>query len=452
MDRKRILIVEDEKIVAEDIKRTLVNYHYEVCSMLSYGEEAVLKAKELLPDLILMDIMLEGEMDGIEAAEKIYKEFGIPVIFLTAYANEKILKKAAQSSPFGYLIKPLEDRELRASIEMALYKSKMENTLKASRSFLWTVIDTVPNFIFIKDKESKYVMVNKALADLYNTSPKEMIGKTNKDFAQKTKKGLKESEKFFTDDIKVIETKKPEFIPEEPFTMSDGTTRWFQTTKVPLDSPEKPDVLLGVAVDITELKNSYDKLQRLLEETVNGLVSAVEMRDPYTAGHQRRVSSLACAIAHEMDLTKDQINGIRIASNVHDIGKIYVPSEILSKPGRLTDVEFDLIKTHPKAGYDILCTIDFPWPVAGIVLQHHERMDGKGYPNRISGKDIIFEARILSVADVVEAISSHRPYRPALGIDYALNEIFTNKGILYDKKAVDVCLKIFKENKFKFDE
>ncbi|MCK4694440.1 MAG: HD-GYP domain-containing protein, partial [Candidatus Cloacimonetes bacterium] len=232
----------------------------------------------------------------------------------------------------------------------------------------------------------------------------------------------------------------------------DGTTRWFQTTKVPLDSPEKPDVLLGVAIDITELKNSYDKLQRLLEETVNGLVSAVEMRDPYTAGHQRRVALLACAIAQEMDLTKDQINGIRIASNVHDIGKIYVPSEILSKPGRLTDVEFDLIKTHPQAGYDILCTIDFPWPVADIVLQHQERMDGKGYPNGISGKDIIFEARILSVADVVEAISSHRPYRPALGIEYALNEISTNKEILYDKNVVDICLKLFKENKFKFDE
>ena len=260
MDRKRILIVEDEKIVAEDIKRTLVNYSYEVCSILSYGEEALIKAKELLPDLILMDIMLEGEMDGIEAAEKIYMEFGIPVIFLTAYANEKILKKAAQSTPFGYLIKPFEDRELRASIEMALYKFKMENIIKTSRNFLWRVIDTVPNYIFIKDRENKYVMVNKALADMYNTTPKEMIGKTDRDFVKNTKKGLKETDKFFADDVKMIETKQPEFIPEEPFTMSDGTTRWFQTTKVPLDSPEKPDVLLGVSVDITELKSSYDKL------------------------------------------------------------------------------------------------------------------------------------------------------------------------------------------------
>jgi PAS domain S-box-containing protein len=451
MKAKSILIVEDEKIIAVDIKRTLTTFNYDICDVVTSGEKAVEIARKRKPDLILMDIVLDGEMDGVEAAEIIHNELVIPIIFLTAYSNEKILKKAVLSSPYGYLIKPFEDRELRATIEMAFYKSKMETTLKETRNFLWRVIDTVPNYIFVKDKEGKYVMANKALADIYDTTPKNMIGKSDRDFVQDNEKGKLESDKFDEDDIKVISTKQIIFIPEESFTMKDGNVRWFQTTKVPLDSPDKPDVVLGVATDITELKHSYEKLQKLLEDTVNGLISAVEMRDPYTAGHQKRVSSLACAIAEEMELSKDQIDGIRIAAQVHDIGKIHVPSEILSKPGRLTEAEFDLIKTHPQAGYDILKGIDFPWPIADIVLQHQERINGKGYPNGLKGKQIILEARIISVADVMEAIASHRPYRPALGVEYALDEISQNKGILFDEIIVETCLILFNEKNFEFE-
>jgi PAS domain S-box-containing protein len=451
MKAKSILIVEDEKIIAVDIKRTLTTFSYDICGVVASGEKAIEIARKRKPDLILMDIVLDGEIDGVEAAEIIYNELLTPIIFLTAYSNEKILKKAVLSSPYGYLIKPFEDRELRATIEMAFYKSKMENTLKEIRNFLWRVIDTVPNYIFVKDKDGKYVMANKALADIYSTTPKKMIGRSDRDFVQDNEKGKLESDKFDEDDIKVINTKQTIFIPEESYTMKDGNVRWFQTTKVPLDSPDKPDVVLGVATDITELKHSYEKLQKLLEDTVNGLISAVEIRDPYTAGHQKRVSSLACAIAEEMDLPKDQINGIRIAAHVHDIGKIHVPSEILSKPGSLSEAEFNLIKTHPQAGYDILKGIDFPWPIADIVLQHQERLNGKGYPNHLKGKEIILEARIISIADVMEAIASHRPYRPALGVEYALDEILKNRGTLFDEVVVDTCLILFNEKKFKFE-
>lgn len=451
MSAKSILIVEDEKIIAVDIKRTLTNFNYDICDIVASGEKAVEIAREKKPDLILMDIVLDGVMDGVEAAEIIYNELLTPIIFLTAYSNEKILKKAVLSSPYGYLIKPFEDRELRATIEMAFYKSDMETTLQQTRNFLWRVIDTVPNYIFVKDKKGKYVMVNKALADIYSTTPKKMIGKSDSDFVQDSNAGKLEYDKFDEDDQKVIRTKQKIFIPEEPFTMKDGKIRWFQTTKVPLDSPGKPDVILGVATDITELKHSFEKLQKLLEDTVNGLISAVEMRDPYTAGHQKRVSNLACAIAEEMGLPKEQINGIRIAAHVHDIGKIHVPSEILSKPGRLSEAEFNLIKTHPQAGYDILKGIDFPWPIADIVLQHQERINGEGYPNHLKGKEIILEARIISIADVMEAISSHRPYRPALGVKYALDEINKNKGILFDEIVVDTCLILFSKKNFKFD-
>jgi len=187
------------------------------------------------------------------------------------------------------------------------------------------------------------------------------------------------------------------------------------------------------------LEQSFEELRRSLKGTIHALVLAVEMKDPYTAGHQRWVAGLACAIAREMSLSGEKIEGIRMAGLVHDIGKLSVPAEILSKPSQLTGTEFDLLKAHPQVAYDILKAIDFPWPVAEIVLQHHERMDGSGYPQGLKGDDILFEARILAVADVVEAMLSHRPYRPALGIDKAMEEIRKNKGKLYDQDVVAAC-------------
>ncbi len=185
--------------------------------------------------------------------------------------------------------------------------------------------------------------------------------------------------------------------------------------------------------------------------TIQAMAMTVEKRDPYTAGHQRRVANLARAIAKEMGLSKEQIAGIRMAGIIHDLGKISVPAEILSKPGELTKNEFEIAKEHAQVGYEILNEIEFPWPVAQIVYQHHERMDGSGYPNGLSGEDIILEARILGLADVVEAMASHRPYRPALGIDKALEEIQQNRGTLYDPEVVDACLKIFNKKGFKFE-
>jgi len=200
-----------------------------------------------------------------------------------------------------------------------------------------------------------------------------------------------------------------------------------------------------------ELQQSYVKVQKALEGTVNVLVSAIEMRDPYTAGHQRRVTQLACAIANEMDLPEGQIEGLRMAALIHDIGKISVPAEVLSNPGQLRDFQWGLIKAHPQIGYEILKAVEFPWPVAQIVLQHHERINRSGYPDGLSGEEILLEARILAVADVVEAMVSHRPYRSALGIDKALEEISKNRGVLYDPEVVNACLKLFAEKGFEFE-
>ncbi len=200
----------------------------------------------------------------------------------------------------------------------------------------------------------------------------------------------------------------------------------------------------------SQLEHTLEQLAKSLEGTIDAMSLTIEMRDMYTAGHQRRVASLAVAIAEEMQLTVDKVEGIRMSGIIHDIGKIAMPAEILTKPARLSKTEFQLIKEHPRVGYDILKKIEFPWPVAQIILQHHERMDGSGYPDGLTGEAILLEARILAVADVVEALSSHRPYRPALGVQKALEDIRRGRGIRYDLQVVDACIRLFKEHRFAF--
>ncbi len=197
-----------------------------------------------------------------------------------------------------------------------------------------------------------------------------------------------------------------------------------------------------------KLQKSFDQLERNLDEMINVMSQTVEVRDPYTAGHQRRATEIAVAVAREIGLPEDRVKGLQMAGRIHDIGKISIPAEILCKPGRLDDAEMQLIRRHPSIGYDILKHVDFPWPVALIVEQHHEKMDGSGYPRGLRGEEILIEARILSVADVVESISSHRPYRPSLGIQEALLEIAEHRSILYDPRVVDACLRLFQDKGF----
>ncbi len=201
-------------------------------------------------------------------------------------------------------------------------------------------------------------------------------------------------------------------------------------------------------VRVDERQQGLEKLRRALEGTVRAMATVVEMRDPYTAGHQRRVADLARAIGAEMGLADDRLDGLHTAGTIHDIGKINVPAEILSRPTKLTEIEFSMIKIHVQAGHDILKDIEFPWPIGRMVLEHHERLDGSGYPNGRRGDELLPESRILAVADVVEAISSHRPYRPALGVEAALEEIVSKRGILFDPEATDACVRLFREKAY----
>jgi len=235
-----------------------------------------------------------------------------------------------------------------------------------------------------------------------------------------------------------------------------GEEIWAQIGSVPIVWEDRPATLNFVR-DITlqkkaeeELRNSVDKLRKITGATIQAMAQTVEARDPYTAGHQKRVADLARAIATRMGLSFDRVESIRTAGVIHDIGKISVPAEILSKPGLLTPLEFSLIKTHSQIGYDILKDIEFPWDIATMVLQHHERLDGSGYPLGVTGERILLEARILTVSDVVEAMASHRPYRPSLGLDKALEEIESKKGRFYDPDVVRACIDLFAKNEFTF--
>lgn len=238
----------------------------------------------------------------------------------------------------------------------------------------------------------------------------------------------------------------------------DNTPMELEAKVRPIET-EGQKINISVLRDITErkrmeeqLRNALQQINTTLEGTIEAIATMSELRDPYTAGHQQRVTGLALAIAQEMGLPEEKIQALRVAGLLHDVGKVYVPSEILSKPGKLAELERNLVRAHAEASYNIVKTIKFPWPVCRIILQHHERIDGSGYPKGLKGEEIELEARILAVADVVEAMMSHRPYRPAMGLDKALEEITTNRGILYDEQVVDACVRLFREKGFNFDE
>ncbi|MDD2929390.1 MAG: PAS domain-containing protein [Sideroxydans sp.] len=234
----------------------------------------------------------------------------------------------------------------------------------------------------------------------------------------------------------------------------DEQTDVFDADEIELLEEMAEDLSFGILTLRLKLahREHEQRLQENMLKTVEAIASIVEMRDPYTSGHQRRVAELAEAIARKMQLPYEECRAIQLAGIVHDLGKIKIPAEILSKPGRLNEMEYNLIKMHPQAGYEILKEIDFSWPVAEMVYQHHERMDGSGYPQGIKGEEILIGARILAAADMMEAMSSHRPYRAGLGIDAALDELARGKGTLFDAQVVDACTALFREDGYELTQ
>ncbi|HYH05014.1 MAG TPA: HD domain-containing phosphohydrolase [Bacillota bacterium] len=407
-------------------------------------------------DLVLLDLHLP-DSSGFETFTKLYANYPqVPIIILSGNNDESLAVDAVSQGAQDYLEKGIYDGGLLIrAIRYAIERKRSEEKLREQQEFLRSVIDTDPNMIYVKDSLGRYTLVNKVTSAYYGISVDEMTGK----FQSELVPDLEEMSHFLEEEREVLQSLKTKQVLEKIID-AKGQFRWLQTVRTPILSPDgKAYQVMCIANDITERKNveeqlllSVAKLNQLFENTVESMALTVEMRDPYTAGHQRRVAQLAKAIAERLGLTNEQVSGIRLASMIHDIGKIGIPAEILSKPGRISDLEFELIKTHSQVGYEVLKSIDFSWPIADVVLQHHERLDGSGYPKGLSGENILLEAKIISVADVVEAMSTHRPYRPALGIEKALDEIVERKGKTYDTAVVDICLKLFREERFTFDD
>jgi PAS domain S-box-containing protein/putative nucleotidyltransferase with HDIG domain len=458
MEKTKILVVEDESIVARDIHNMLLGLGYEVTGVISSAQESVEKAEETSPHLVLMDIMLNGELTGVDAADMIHSQYNIPIVYLTAYADENTLQRAKETEPFGYLLKPFEERELQTTIEIALYKFKMEMMLKNRERWLTTMLRSIGDAVIATNLEGNITFMNPSAESLSGWEQSDALDKSLDKVIKITDSVTKKSHPL--DINKLLKDGTLEFPTNAVINSKKGSKTPIIHSAAPIK--EERGFVTGAVIALTdvtlqkkaeeELKESWETLKSAMEGTVQAMAFTIETRDPYTAGHQRRVTKLAGLIAKEMGLSKDQIEGVEMAGNLHDIGKIYVPSEILNKPGKISDLEFNIIKTHPQVGYDILKSIKFPWPIAEIVFQHHERLDGSGYPSGLKGDQIHLEAKILAVADVIEAMATHRPYRPALTIEEALDEIKKHRGSRYEPKVVDAALSFFEKNKFDFSE
>jgi len=437
-------------------------------------------------DIIGSSLMILLSLYAVKLSRDIYKKGGGVSLFLYLYAQTIALAIFAFSRSFGHIIKrilitlnhpevwqalsPVSGSinslsfvvfgfsamlysDVRAASEKVDILEREKRKLRKSEKKFRTLFDSASDAIFINESDSLegcFLEVNQMACESLGYSREELLQMTMMEI------NTKEYAALVPERNEELRQRGHIFF-ESAHLRRDGSVILVELSSRIIEYDGKSAVL-SIARDITKRKKIEERLEQSLERlrtamqgTIQAIALTAEMRDPYTAGHQHRVAKLAQAIAVEMGLPEKQIEGIQLAALIHDLGKIYVPAEILSKPGRLTEVEFNMIKTHPQVGYDILKTIKFPWPVAQIVHQHHERMDGSGYPSGLSGEDIILEARILGVADVIEAMASHRPYRPAVGIDKALEEISKNRGILYDTQVVDICLDLFNKKRFKFE-
>ena len=400
-------------------------------------------------DIILADYNLPA-YDGLSALAIARERCpDTPFIFVSGTMGEDVAVESLKNGATDYILKsnfkrlvPSIRRALREA-DLRIERRQAEKAVRESEERYRALFENSMDAIMLTMPDGRIVDVNPEAC--------RMLGYTAKELHDMIKN-------------EVIDEADPRLIPameersrtgmfkgELILVRKDGTRIPCELSSVIYKDSNGNDKSSVIIHDITERKRREERLRKSLNGIINAIALTVETRDPYTSGHQVRVAKLATMIAGEMNLPPEQVEGITMAASIHDIGKISVPAEILSKPSRLSDIEYQLIKIHPEAGYNIVKGIDFPWPVANIIIQHHERIDGSGYPKGLKGEEILTETKILSVADVVEAIASHRPYRAAQGIHVALEEISNMKGILYDAAVVDACLRIFNEKGFKFD-
>jgi len=451
--RISVLHVDDSLLDIELIRDTLEKEQSEftVQSVRSKQEfEKCIGEKKY--DVVLSDFNILG-FDALDILKIVHEHNpDIPVIVVTGTGSEEIAVESMKRGAADYVIKhPSHILKLPKIIHAVLEKKRLLAEQQKDAEILRLArfsIDHARDAIFWIDQESRLVDVNKNTCLALEYTSEELLRMNISDIDPNLQPSVWSAQ---LEEIKrvgstVIEsrhrTKSGRIFPVE--------------ISINYLTYKEHEWICAIARDISErkkaeatLEKTLNNLRKAMNTTIQIMVSAVDAKDPYTAGHQNRSAKIATAIAIEMELPQEKIDGVSMAGPIHDIGKLSVPTEILSKPGKLSANEFSLIKEHARKGYEILKDVESPWPLAQIVYQHHERMNGSGYPRNLKGDDILMEARILAVADVVESMASYRPYRPALGINVALEEIEKNREALYDAEAVDACLRLFREKGFK---
>ncbi len=456
--RQRIITLRDAN-VAEDILNTVAE-----AIMLTDSRARIISANPAAAELSgyspkdLRGLSMRELLADRPAAERTIRS----VLEGRQVKNSRVFLRAKNSRRVPVLVSasPVISRsnELEGISFILNDITEIENTemlLREKEKKYHDLWENSPAAYHVLDKSGKIIDVNRTEALMLGYAKEEMLGKEIFDFILPGQRA--EARERFGEKM----TGKP--VPETQqrcYMKKDGSRVFVSVHDIPQrDESGRMAGMRTTMLDITQRVLTEEKLQQTylqvgetLEQMILVIAKIVEMRDPYTAGHGRKVSQLACAIAGEMGFSLERINGIHMASIIHDIGKIYVPVEILSKPARLSEIEFDIVKTHSASGYEILKDVEFPWPIASMIHQHHERVDGSGYPLGIAADRMLPEAKIIAVADVTESMVSFRPYRPGLGIEKALEEIRKNSGVLYDPEIAEACMGLFETGKFKFEE
>lgn len=454
----KILIVDDDPINVEIFQEILEDKDY-LLETADSGEQALKVIPKFKPDLILLDIMMPG-IDGYEVCRRIRKNKQFKFLKIILVSGKAMVDERLEGYEAGaddYVSKPFVDEELEAKIRVFLRLKSVEEVEKVKSqalSRLNAVIENTP-LVAVKAFDSQQVITqwNNVCMQIYGFHANQVLDRHLNEIAL-PQEFITETEQKLQ---KIIDTGKADPPKISSFQVEQGETRWLFSAMVPIVEQGKVAEVFGMDVDITKLKNIQDdrqavvkKMSTLFDGVIRSLGMVMETRDSYTAAHQRRVADLARAIAIELELDKQSVQVIYQAGLLHDIGNMSVPAEILNKPGELTETEYELVMEHPTAGYKILEPLDSSLPLAEIVWQHHERQDGSGYPLGLIGDDILVGACIVAVAEVVEAMSAHRPHRPSLGLKAALEEVKNNKGNLFRSDVANACLKLFVTDGYKF--